>query len=149
MEDGVELGTMHGRTVRDRVFEVIDKCQRHTFIILTKCPRTLLERFYYPPNVWLGVSVDRVSRLKSLSYLRETRAKVKVVSFEPLLERMPLTLDLRRVNWVIIGGLTGRHKMIPEREWVRVIIQKARDLSIPVFIKHNAYYPEVVREMPV
>ena len=83
------------------VFHVMRTAQWHTFQVLTKRSsrmRTLvngsLQDAADAPNIWWGVSVeDRKHGLRRIQHLQEmTKAKVKWLSIEPLLE------DLGKIN---------------------------------------------------
>jgi len=127
------------------VFAVIKRNPQHIFIILTKRP-DVLHQFSFPENVWLGVSVDRTQLIDSINILAETDAKVKFVSFEPLLER--ITPALQGINWIIIGSQTGPRPFQPKAEWVDLLIKEARKQDCAVFLKNNLDYPEKIQEFP-
>lgn len=64
-----------------------------TFQLLTKCPENLPKWSPFPPNVYLGVTVINQQMFdKAIHYLKMVDAKVKFISFEPLLERITLEL---------------------------------------------------------
>ncbi|HOO12448.1 MAG TPA: hypothetical protein PK684_05790, partial [Bacillota bacterium] len=54
----------------------------------------------------------------------------------------------RRLNWLIIGAQTGPGAVKPKRDWIDSIIWQARDAKVPVFVKDNVMWPEVIREWP-
>lgn len=62
---------------------------QHTFIFLTKQPQNLQKYSPYPPNAWVGVSVDGTDNapLGRMLYtgFGKVQATVKFISFEPLL----------------------------------------------------------------
>jgi protein gp37 len=71
------------------------------------------------PNVWLGVSVeDRKYGLPRIDVLRDVPAAVRFLSVEPLLEDLG-QLDLAGIDWVIVGGESGRGARPMHLEWVR------------------------------
>lgn len=83
------------------VFDTIQKCQRHIFMVLTKRPENMLEFFGGSsgaglncaplPNVWLGVSCsNQADADKNIPILLQIPAAVHYVSFEPLLEGIDL-----------------------------------------------------------
>ena len=72
---------------------------------------------------------------------------MKFVSFEPLLARIP-GVDLKGIDWVIIGAQTGAGVIPPEKEWVDNLIWLARYYDVPVFLKDNLHWHEQVREWP-
>lgn len=118
----------------------------HTFITLTKFPENLY-KFDFPENWWIGVTVDHcVNESKIGGLLSCTTSHNKVfVSFEPLLTPIN-TFLLRKMDWIIIGGLTP--KPIHEKNWIDDIVKRADDLNIPVFIKSNAHYLIKRQEFP-
>jgi protein gp37 len=121
--------------------EIIDYCARardFTFIFLTKCPENLPKEF--PDNCWVGVSVDGTPENSpmSLAGLRDCNAKVKFISFEPLLGHVNVPFKLIGVNWVIIGRQTPvSQKTSPKIEWVKEIVDAADSAKMPVFLKSN------------
>lgn len=56
--------------------------------------------------MWQGVSVESERYLDRIEDLRHIGAAVKFLSLEPLLGAMP-SLDLRGIDWVIVGGESG------------------------------------------
>jgi len=125
--------------------KIMKKAYWHKFILLTKNPKRLVE-FSYPPNVWVGITIDVQRRVEGLKYLLQTDAKVKFISFEPLLEK--ICINLHGVNWIIIGAQTCPEKQ-PEKEWVDLLIKQADMLKIPVFLKNNLKYPIKRQETPL
>jgi len=111
---------------------------KHTFLILTKnLPRD--KKIYFPSNVWLGATLNSFNDWARGYFLRESSAKVKFISFEPLLGKVfgaSYSLPLDGINWIIIGAQTKPYKP-PQREWVETIMDEADKLSIPVFLKNN------------
>lgn len=130
----------------DWIQKILDICRsnsQHTFQILTKEP-TRLPNFHFSDNIWVGTTVTDVDSLINVNSLIRCDARVKFISFEPLLEDVFPENDfllptLRFVNWIIIGAMTGpgRKKHFPDLKWVRNIIRVARAYKLPVFIKDN------------
>jgi len=136
----------------EEVLRVMDDCARHTFQLLTKRYYSLLS-FDYPDNLWLGVSQDcKTTDLDAIRALKLTNARVKFVSFEPLLGPLPEEeTDLfYRLDWIIVGAQTGPRAVTPEREWVEEIIHEARIWDVPIFLKDNLIMHdyEPIREWP-
>jgi protein gp37 len=118
----------------------------HTFQVLTKNPEDLSKwQKFFPANLWLGVSVTKQEDIKKIDYLRMVEPAIRFISFEPLLG--PIDAVLERIHWIIIGAQT-RPNRIPEKEWVQRLIDRARKLSIPVFLKDNLRWPEKIQEFP-
>lgn len=105
------------------VFKVMAATPRHTYQVLTKRADRLLElsdALRWPINTWMGVSVENEDHLWRVDRLRDTGAKVKFLSLEPLLG--PLTdLDLSGIDWVITGGESGPGARPVSIDWVRGI----------------------------
>ncbi|MFB7949552.1 DUF5131 family protein [Kitasatospora phosalacinea] len=102
-----------------RVFAVMADTPQHTYQVLTKRARRLrrvADRLDWPPNVWIGVSVESAAELDRVDDLRAVPAAVRFLSCEPLLG--PLDgLDLEGIDWVIVGGESGPGHRPMEEEW--------------------------------
>jgi len=73
----------------NQVFQAIKFNPRNRFYLLTKRPENLLKWSPFPSNVWLGVSVTNQEMFdKAIYYLKMVEAKVKFLSFEPLLDHI-------------------------------------------------------------
>lgn len=119
------------------VFGVMEDTPHHTYQVLTKRSKRLTklaDRLRWPPNVWMGVSVETEKYLFRVDHLRQVSAAVRFVSAEPLLG--PLTnLNLADIDWVIAGGESG-HKARPiQKEWVRDIRDLCAEHDVPFFFK--------------
>jgi len=120
-----------------KVFDVMRRASWHTFQVLTKRSERLLEldpEIDWPPNVWMGVSVENQDYTFRIDHLRETHAHIKFLSLEPLLG--PLSdLDLRGIDWVIVGGESGPGARPIKEEWVVDIKDQCRVAHTPFFFK--------------
>ena len=93
------------------------------------------------PNVWLGVSVeDRKYGVPRIDHLRECPAAVRFLSIEPLLEDLG-ELDLRGIDWVIVGGESGPGARVFDIAWARSIVRQCRVAGVPVFVKQLGANP--------
>jgi protein gp37 len=120
-----------------RVFDVMRRARRHCFQLLTKRSgrlRQLGDKLPWPPNVWAGVSVENADYVVRLQDLRQTRAAVKFVSFEPLLAPVP-RVDLQGMDWVIVGGESGPGARPMDPAWVRDIRDQCLAAKVPFFFK--------------
>jgi protein gp37 len=124
-------------TFIQRVFDVMQRASWHQFQILTKRAERLADlsgRLPWPENVWMGVSVESADYTSRIDRLRETGARVKFLSLEPLLG--PLArLDLRRIDWVIVGGESGPRARPIQESWVLDIQKQCRVSGVPFFFK--------------
>lgn len=116
--------------IRD-VFAVMTAAHWHQFQVLTKRPERALRLaadLDWPPNVWMGTSVEQMAVARRVAALREIPAAVRFVSAEPLLG--PLhggddgpggaqdgPLDLTGVHWLIGGGESGAGARPVDPRW--------------------------------
>jgi protein gp37 len=99
------------------------KYPQHTFIFLTKQPQNLIKFSPFSDNCWVGVTATNDSMFRiACANLAEVQAKMKYISFEPLLDWSNYfsTCGLKEDNslgdnwmkhagikWVINGAMTG------------------------------------------
>ncbi|MEU5951481.1 phage Gp37/Gp68 family protein [Streptomyces sp. NPDC047525] len=121
----------------EQVFQVIAETPQHTYQLLTKRARRLrrlADRLEWPPNLWMGVSVESEDQFDRIDDLRQVPAAVRFLSCEPLLG--PLSdLDLQGIGWVIAGGESGPNHRPLKEEWVTEIRDICRDAKVPFFFK--------------
>jgi protein gp37 len=120
-----------------RVFATMTKASHHTFQILTKRSvrlRELAHHLDWPPNVWMGVSVESSDYISRIDDLREVEAFVRFLSLEPLLGPLP-SLELDGIHWAIVGGESGPGARPMKQEWVRDIRDQAVSAGVAFFFK--------------
>jgi protein gp37 len=120
-----------------RTFDVIRRAWWHTFQVLTKRSDRLLAldpQIDWPENIWMGVSVETQRYLFRVNALRQTHARVKFLSLEPLLGPLP-GLDLTGMDWVIVGGESGPGARPMSADWVRDIRDRCLAAGVPFFFK--------------
>jgi len=120
-----------------RVFDVMERAHWHVFQVLTKRAgrlRKLSSEVRWPSNVWMGVSVESEAYLTRIDDLRHTGARIRFVSFEPLLGPVP-EVNLDGVDWAIVGGESGPRARPMERAWVVDIRDQCRATGTPFFFK--------------
>jgi protein gp37 len=114
----------------------------HTYQVLTKRSERLrnllntkLSFAAEQPHIWWGVSVeDRKYGLPRIEDLRNTRAGVRFLSVEPLLENLG-RLNLRGVDWMIVGGESGAGARPMKEDWVLRLRDQCQHSRIPFFFK--------------
>jgi len=119
------------------VLAIIKKAKWHTFQILTKRSSRLKEidkLTTWPDNIWLGVSVENSKNLNRINHLKCTNAKIKFISFEPLLGPIN-NAQLDKINWVIVGGESGPFSRPMKSEWVTAIRDQCLTQGVPFFFK--------------
>lgn len=120
-----------------RVFITMERASWHTFQVLTKRSERLAEHgpsLHWPPNVWMGVSIETADHLWRADHLREVPAAVRFLSLEPLLGPLG-PFDLSGISWVIVGGESGPGARPIDAKWVREIRKQCRAASVPFFFK--------------
>lgn len=122
--------------IRD-VFTVMAETPQHTYQVLTKRPgrvKKLADGLPWPPNVWLGTSVEEEDVTHRIDDLRATPAAVKFLSCEPLIG--PLKhLNLDGIDWVIVGGESGARHRPMEAEWATSIRDQCLTAEVSFFFK--------------
>jgi len=143
----------------DQVFEVIDRCPQHTFMLLTKRPKRALEYFsqgepgVFPyKNVWMGVTTENYTMAdERLPVLLDIPATVRFVSIEPMLGPVELFGKhrdylhdlglpgrppvLKGIDWVIIGAESGPGRRPCKIEWMVDVVEQCKAANVPVFVK--------------
>lgn len=88
-----------------------------------------------PENCWIGTSVGVKAALSRIKFIQGIDAKIRFVSFEPLLEDLG-EVDFKGINWGIIGGESDLSMPRPMKpEWAYSLIKQMRSLGIPVWFK--------------
>jgi protein gp37 len=125
-----------------RVAEVMIQGAWHTYQVLTKRAKRLesllntkLRFAAKSSHIWWGVSVeDRQYGLPRVNHLRNTPAAVKFISAEPLLEHLG-SVDLRDIDWVIVGGESGPKARPIEEIWVQDLLEQCVKQRVRFFFK--------------
>jgi len=135
---------------RNAILDAITKCPiKHTFQLLTKNPENIPKGYVFPDNVWVGTTVTMENGdWKNIQEIKTINARVKFVSFEPLLGLLPSEICLNGLQWIIIGKLTGSKQVPLVSYWVWRILNEARSHNIPVFIKNNVGWLNKIQEFP-
>lgn len=122
-----------------KVFRVMKDNPQHVFQVLTK--RADVLHYYdsegyldWSHNIWMGVSVENKKVMNRIDLLRETNARVKFLSCEPLIGPLP-EMNLQGIDWVIVGGESGRKPRPMKPEWVFEIKDQCLADDVPFFFK--------------
>lgn len=121
------------------VWRVMERAPWHSFQILTKRPERMLQLlsgsgFPILSNVWLGTSVESRDYLGRIDLLRDVPARIRFVSFEPLLGPIVFP-DLRRIHWAIVGGESGPRARPMEACWVEDLRDACKAQQVAFFFK--------------
>jgi protein gp37 len=122
-----------------RVWQVMERADRHIFQILTKRPENMARQIAQNalptlPNVWLGTSVENADYTPRIATLRKIPAAVRFVSFEPLLAPVG-KVNLKHIHWAIIGGESGPGARPVEQAWIDEIHTQCRKSGTAFFFK--------------
>jgi len=118
------------------------------FLMLTKRPtmvRRAIDRagnkLPFPDNLWLGVSIESMKYVQRADVLRTLPAKHKFISFEPLLENIPMMYAQRAlegIEWAIVGGESGEEHRPFDHRWAAAIYETCLMQHIPFFFKQSS-----------
>lgn len=122
-----------------KVFRVMKDNPQHVFQVLTK--RADVLQYYdsegwleWTHNIWMGVSVENSKVANRIGLLQKTGARVKFLSCEPLIGAIP-NMNLKGIDWVIVGGESGRKPRPMKEEWVMDIKNQCSDAGVAFFFK--------------
>jgi len=120
-----------------KLFSIMNNARWHTFQVLTKRSERLLKlsnRIKWTPNIWQGVTVEHTATRSRIEDLRLVGAHTKFLSIEPLIG--PIAgLNLRGIDWVIVGGESGPGARPMKEEWATAIRDVCLKTEIPFFFK--------------
>jgi len=122
-----------------KVFKVMNENPQHVFQVLTKRADLLYEYdqaklLRWTHNIWMGVSVEDGRVVERIKFLRKTKAKTKFLSLEPLIGPLPY-LNLKEIDWVIVGGESGRKPRPMNVDWVLDIQEQCEQAEVAFFFK--------------
>lgn len=130
----------------EKVMDTIEACPQHTFQLLTKRAQRMFEFFSQrrpvPQNAWVGVTMENKDVLERIDILRQTPCQsVRFLSCEPLLSDLG-DIDLKDIDWVIVGGESGPNARPMEKDWVLNIKKQCEKQSVAFFFKQWGTYGE-------
>jgi protein gp37 len=118
-------------------FEVMNNTPQHTYQVLTKRSERLKELHHllnWTNNIWMGVSVENEKVKFRIDDLRNTNAKIKFLSCEPLIGPLE-NMNLKNIDWAIVGGESGRKSRPMQEWWVWDIKQQCQEQEVAFFFK--------------
>ncbi len=132
------------------IFEFTGKCfatmiqaDHHVYQILTKRSKRMAEfselffRYFghkIPNFMWMGTSIENKSNIFRINDLRKVKCHTRFISFEPLIGSVG-KLNLKGIDWAIIGGESGHHSRSVKKEWIEEIIKQCKEQDVAVFFK--------------
>lgn len=124
-------------------FHTMLKADHHFYQVLTKRSGTMLEfsklfKEYFaekiPPHIWMGVSVENKDYTWRIDDLRKTKCNTRFLSIEPLIGHIE-ELNLKNIDWVIVGGESGPGFRPIKKEWILDVIKQCKKQQVAVFFK--------------
>ena len=126
----------------ERVFDVMHKCKQHTFQVLTKRPRRMVDMVrkysvsvYENRNIHYGVTVESRALSWRIGVMHDSPLHKQFVSFEPLVARADSGQCLARIDWAIIGCESGPGARPMRIEWALDIVGQCTRADVAVFVK--------------
>ena len=119
------------------VFAVMNDCPHLIFQVLTKRSERLEEvcrHLNWTKNIWMGVSVENELVKDRINNLRKVPAAVRFLSCEPLIGPLP-RLNLKGIDWVIVGGESGAKPRPMKGEWAVEIRDQCEKYGVAFFFK--------------
>ena len=124
-----------------QVFDTMEKADWHIYQVLTKrsslMQKFLNERYQHkeaPAHMWFGVSVENHRTKSRITHLQRATASIRFLSVEPLIGPVG-ELDLRGIDWVIVGGESGPGARPMEVGWVLDIRDQCIEAGVAFFFK--------------
>lgn len=122
-----------------RAFKVMNENPQHVFQVLTKRADILYEYdksnlLKWTHNIWMGVSVENSKVKERIKLLRQTKAKTKFLSIEPLIGPLG-RVNLKKIDWVIVGGESGRKPRPMNVDWVLSLQEQCEAKGVAFFFK--------------
>ena len=122
-----------------KVWDVMAETPQHNYQILTKRPDRMAalvseKIFDVLPNVWLGTSVEDSAVVSRIDALRRVPAKVRFISFEPLIGPVG-DISLENIHWAIVGGESGSAARPIREEWIDEIYALCCEYETAFFFK--------------
>jgi protein gp37 len=127
---------------RPRLWKLIAETPHLTWLLLTKRPERIVA--HLPPDwgsgwphVRLGTSIEMPAYLWRADVLRTIPAAGRFLSCEPLLADLG-PLDLRGIDWVIVGGESGPDYRRMDLAWMSSIANQCVAAGVRLHIKQDA-----------
>ena len=139
------------------VYRTMLEADHHQYQVLTKrasrmlsllTPETpkeyaLVSQIHKAAHIWHGVSVENQHWAEQrIPRLARVQTAVRFLSCEPLLGPLDLTPWLDELQWVIVGGESGRGARRMQPAWARGIRDQCLATGVPFFFKQWGEHDE-------
>jgi len=132
--------------------EIVEICtspkgKRHIWLWLTKRPARMAEfsewlqkqGIAWPNNLVAMSSVTSAKTVGRVAELLKVKCRLRGLSVEPL--SSPIKLQLKGIDWVIVGGESGSGAEPFHLEWARDIREQCRRAGAAFFVKQLGRHP--------
>jgi protein gp37 len=82
----------------------------------------------------MGARVGNEKDKSKIGCVHQTAAKIRFLALEPLIDPLG-KLNLKKINWVIVGGESGPGARPILQEWVTDIRDECLRANVPFFFK--------------
>ena len=123
-------------------FKIMGRTPECEFMVQTKNSTRMFDlskKITWTENIWLGVTVTSSKNLERIDHLRNTGAKIKWIAFYPLKNEIP-AIDLKGIDWVVLGPAIGANKYVTYDRRKMVIIDECNRQGIPFYEKDKSNY---------
>jgi len=133
---------------RSDLFDLIRRTPNLDWLMLTKRPAQMRDYLNNLPgapwpNIWALVSAGTQKSAEAfVPILLETKAVVRGVSCEPILERVDFSKWMKagesrepRLNWIIAGDESGHHSRASDPDWYRRLRADCQSGDVAFFLK--------------
>jgi protein gp37 len=121
---------------RDDLFTLIRNTPNLDWQLLTKRPENAVKYaagIQWPDNAWIGTSIENQDWTGRALIITRIPAPVRFLSCEPLLG--PVKLNLKGIDWVIVGGESGHGHRPMEKQWVIALRDQCRAAKVAFWFK--------------
>ena len=145
LSEGIEFDYLNAE-----IIEVVTSPEglRHFWLWLTKRPARMAEfgdwllathGMKWPDNLAAMTSVTNRATRTRIDELRRVPAKLRGLSVEPLVESVEL--DLAGIDWVIVGGESGKYSRTFDLDWARSLRGQCHGAGVAFFVKQLGANP--------
>jgi protein gp37 len=126
-----------------RCFHTMVNADWHIYQVLTKRPEIMKEfsqlfhkyfGYSIPNHIWMGTSIEDNDNTWRIDELRKVKSSMRFISFEPLLGPID-RVNLKNIDWAIIGGESGFNFRPVQKEWITSLIKQCKQQKVKVFFK--------------
>lgn len=126
------------------IYATMITADQHIFQISTKRPYNMAKFVEkeipdgLPKHIWVATSVGGWLYKHRIDQLRQVKAKVRFVNFEPLIDTIKPPVNLSGINQAIIGGESGHNYRPMNPSWARELLKECRRQDVAFYFKQDS-----------